>query len=72
MRSVDDGETVAITLRVSKKVLAMYAKIALRANGFRVNNGKRGNVTAQDIMRHRLSSLPGLKLERNVKGGRND
>lgn len=68
MRESNGVDTVGITLRLDKRVLEMYAKIAFRANEIRIKNGNRGDVTAQDIIRHRLSSLPILKAGRGKKG----
>lgn len=67
MRESNGGKaTVGITLRLDKRVLETYIQIAFRANAIRIQNGGRGNVTVQDIMRHRLGSLPMLK--KLVKG----
>lgn len=63
MRESNHGKTVGITLRLDKQVLDMYNKIALRANTIKTNDGGRGDVTAQDIIRHRLESLPLLKIK---------
>lgn len=41
----------------------MYNKIALRANAIKINEGGRGDVTAQNIIRHRLESLPVLRIK---------
>lgn len=67
MRESFGGKRVGLTLRVDRRVLAVYSRIAVRANAIRVRHGERGDVTAQDIMRHRLESLPILK-KRQVKG----
>ena len=63
MRESNHGKTVGITLRLDKQVLDMYNKIALRANIIKTNEGGRGDVTAQDVIRHRLESLPLLKIK---------
>jgi hypothetical protein len=59
--------TVGITLRLPKRVLQAYAAIADRANLLDLKTGGRGRKTVQDIMRHRLASLPLLKLEKAKK-----
>lgn len=61
MTNRDAGETEGITLRLDKKVLAAYRQIASRANLIQLQNGGKGQLTAQDVMRHRLSSLPLIK-----------
>lgn len=53
-----DGKTVGITLRVPVWLLSVYDKIAARANLIDLKGGGAGRLTAQDVMRHRLSSLP--------------
>ena len=68
MRETNHGETVGITLRLDKKVLTMYNQIALRANIIKTNKGGRGDVTAQDVIRHRLESLPVLRIKLGKKG----
>lgn len=55
-----DGKTVGISLRVETQALAVYVKIAAKANSIDVANGGRGGMTAQDVMRHRLYSLPAV------------
>lgn len=61
MRESKDGSTVGITLRLDKRIFQEYQKIASRANLIRINNGQSGGITAQDVMRHRLASLPVLR-----------
>jgi hypothetical protein len=63
MRESKDGNTVGITLRISKRVLAGYTKIALRANSIAVKKGCMANLTVQDVIRHRLASLPFIKAD---------
>jgi hypothetical protein len=55
------SETIGITLRLNKDVLEAYQFIANKANALDLKNGGRGNMTVQDVIRHRLSSLPLLK-----------
>jgi hypothetical protein len=50
-------------------VLQVYAEITLRANRRRVLKGESGNLTAQDVMRHRLGSLPVVRLRCAKRGG---
>lgn len=57
-----------ITLRLEAGILRLYHEIAFRANHRRVLHGDAGNLTAQDVMRHRLASLPVAKL-RSKRGG---
>ena len=68
MRESNHGKTVGITLRLDKRVLDMYNQIALRANTIKINDGGRGDVTAQDIIRHRLESLPLLRVKLGKRG----
>jgi hypothetical protein len=60
MRFDKKGKTVGITLRIRTDVLEVYANIAHRANTIALESqeGGRGLHTAQDVMRHRLISLP--------------
>lgn len=69
MRESKDRRTVGITLRLDKRVLQEYSKIASRANLIEIQNGRPGRYTAQDIMRHRLSTLPSLKKKVFKKAG---
>ncbi len=59
----------AVTLRMDVCVLQVYAEIALRANHQRVLRGESGNLTAQDVLRHRLGSLPVVQLRSFKRGG---
>jgi len=68
MRESNHGRTVGITLRLDKRVLDVYNRLALRANAFRVRNGRRGDLTAQDMIRHRLESIPLLRNGRKSRG----
>jgi hypothetical protein len=65
-----DGETVGITLRLTARLLDVYDGIAARANMIDLKRGGRGQLTAQDVMRHRLASLPLAKaaLQADEKG----
>lgn len=58
MRVSRDGETVGITLRVPRELYETYLDIAKRASLIDLKKGGRGMKTAQDVMRHRLASLP--------------
>ena len=53
-----DGKTIGITLRVPMALLTVYDNIAVRANIIDLKRGGAGGVTAQEVMRHRLASLP--------------
>lgn len=61
MRVSKTGETVGITLRLPKTVLAAYSDIANRANMMALQKGQKATTTVQDVMRHRLASLPWLR-----------
>lgn len=61
MRISRDGKTVGISLRLDACVLQKYERIAARANLIAVKNGGKGGLSAQDVMRHRLGSLPVVK-----------
>ncbi len=54
---------VGVYVRVEENVLATYDEIALRATGVRLGNGNRRAVTTQDVMRHRLNSLPLIEVK---------
>lgn len=58
-----DGKTVGITLRVPVTLLAVYDRIASRANLIDLKSGGVGRLSAQDVMRHRLASLPLAKQQ---------
>lgn len=58
MRISRDGETVGITLRLPRALYETYSDIAKRASIIDIKNGGQGMKTAQDVMRHRLASLP--------------
>lgn len=58
-----DGKTVGITLRIPIVLLAVYDKIAARANLIDLKKGGAGRLTTQDVMRHRLASLPLMKRQ---------
>lgn len=64
MRESNGGKTVGITLRLDKRLLEIYNKIALRASAIKIREDGIGRVTAQDVIRHRLESLPILKNSR--------
>ena len=72
MRSSKIGGTVGITLRVSKRVFRAYAAIADRANLLDLKTGGRGRKTVQDIMRHRLASLPLLRQGKETQSDQED
>ena len=61
IRKSKDGETVGITLRLPVRVLDAYSKIASRANMIDLKKNGKGGLSVQDVMRHRLASLPVLK-----------
>lgn len=63
-----DGKTVGITLRIPVRLLAIYDKIAARANLIDLKRGGVGRLSAQDVMRHRLASLPLAKIQGEVDG----
>lgn len=60
------GDTVGLTLRAEKHLLAHYEEIAVRANRLRVKAGQRGNITVQQVILHRMRSLPSYR--RAVRG----
>lgn len=61
VRKSRDGKTVGITLRLPVLVLEEYSRIASRANMIDLKKNGTGGLSAQDVMRHRLASLPVLK-----------
>lgn len=63
------GKTEGITLRLPKTLLQAYAEIANRANLIDLKNGGRGKMTVQDVLRHRLASLPLLMVRAKREGG---
>lgn len=63
MRINKDGTTMGVTLRLVVFVFQEYARIANRANLIEINKGRKGSLTAQDVMRHRLYSLPVIKAK---------
>ncbi len=69
MRASRDGETVGITLRIPRALYEIYVEITNRANLIDLKQGGRGNKTAQDVMRHRLASLP-VVVVRQAKAAR--
>lgn len=69
MRLSKGGATVGITLRLPKGVLEVYADIANRANSIELKQGGRGLNTAQDVMRHRLASLPAVTRKKSTTIG---
>jgi hypothetical protein len=62
MRGKKSGETVGMTLRVSVEVRDAYSRIADRANLIAIRHGGHANTTVQDVMRHRLNSLPFVQI----------
>lgn len=65
MRRSKNGDTVGITLRIPRHVLEAYKKIADRANLIALRQGGHATTTAQDVMRHRLQSLPVARMHAN-------
>lgn len=57
-----------IALRLSEKTIGIYERIAHRANGIALKNGKPANYTKQDVMRHRLEKLPLAQAETSHSG----
>lgn len=55
-------ETIAITLRLPVRVLVAYDEVAKRANMNNLKSGGKGGLSSQDVIRHRLASLPFVKL----------
>lgn len=60
--------TVGMTLRVSVRVRDAYAAVADRANLIALRKGESAKVTVQDVLRHRLESLPLLKSKNRSDG----
>jgi hypothetical protein len=62
-------DTLGITLRPERDLLAHYEEIVSRANRLRVSAGERGNVTVQQVILHRMRSLPSWQAhcKRNSK-----
>lgn len=69
MASRDTGKTKGITLRLDKQVLESYRRIALRANKIALEKGSSQALTPQDVMRHRLESLPFVRTQRKGNVG---
>lgn len=70
MRASKDGDTVGFTMRLKKTTFDRYTILASQANLQEIKQGRIGRVTAQDIMRERLDSLPeGEVLTGSKKGG---
>lgn len=69
MRVSRDGETVGITLRLPRALYEAYLDIARRATIIDLKRGGQGAKTAQDVMRHRLASLP-FVVARHAKTAR--
>lgn len=59
-----DGPTIGMTLRMSVRVHQAYSSIANRANLLALRRGEPAKVTVQDVLRHRLESLPLLKSKK--------
>lgn len=57
---------IGVFVRLEENVLKTYDEIALRATSVKLSNGDRRGVTTQDVMRHRLNSLPLVEV-RNKK-----
>jgi len=60
-------DTVGITLRVDRSLFDVYASVAKKANMMDLQRGGEGRITTQSVMRHRLASLPVVKLKTNGK-----
>lgn len=54
-------ETEPLTLRPERQLLMYYEQVAQRANRMLVAAGRRGNVTVQQVILHRLESLPAYR-----------
>lgn len=54
-------DTFPLTLRLERNLLAYYEQVAQRANRLLVVAGRRGNVTVQQVILHRLRSLPAYR-----------
>lgn len=59
--------TMGMTLRMSIRVFHAYSEIADRANMAALRKGEPARFTVQDVLRHRLESLPLLKLRKAPK-----
>lgn len=57
-RKRQGSATTAITLRPEVPLLVYYERVAERANRMRLEKGLRGNVTVQQVILHRLRTLP--------------
>ena len=67
MRKSKNSGTVGITLRLPQEVLEAYEMVAQRAKGIALAKGSRKKLSAQDVMRHRLLSMPFVKNNANSK-----
>lgn len=56
-------ETKAITLRPDVQLLRFYEEVTARANALQLSRGLRANLTVQQVMLHRLKSLPGYRAK---------
>lgn len=57
-------KTEGITLRLGANLLDYYREVAKRANLLKLKQNSAGPLlTVQDVMRHRLASLPGFKIQ---------
>lgn len=54
-------DTFPLTLRLERELLAFYERVAQRANRGLVAAGRRGNVTVQQVILHRLRGLPAYR-----------
>lgn len=54
--------TTSITLRPDVELLAFYERVTERANRLRISKRERGNLTVQQVILHRLRSLPAYKV----------
>lgn len=53
--------TMAITLRPGRDLVAYYQRVAIRANQMRAKLGQTPNLTMQQVMLHRLATLPAYR-----------
>lgn len=56
--------TFPLTLRADRALLMHYEEIAARANRILLARGERSNVTVQQVILHRMRSLPSWQARR--------
>lgn len=66
-KNANKKDTVGLTLRVDRTLLGHYEEIVARANRMRFAHGARGNVTVQQVILHRMRSLPSWQARHNKK-----